>query len=143
MSLFWTQAMFNAICHKHFVQTFDDETMKFGKKGLNYAPEPAKLPIDDICAEIETDIRHLRQDATQNVRRETIRIIRTARNESYTHRIEHGLSPKQRHALRPFRFSFIFNSFYLLILFSRSFVDVVSSVHHTQWELFLQLNLCI
>lgn len=54
------------------------------KRGLNYAPKPSVLPIDDIIAEIETGIRHLSEGGKQNIRRETEEIIRAARTEEHT-----------------------------------------------------------
>jgi hypothetical protein len=48
-------------------------------KGLNYAVAPAALPTEDIIIGIENVIRSLPDEAAEEMRQETVRIVRGSR----------------------------------------------------------------
>jgi hypothetical protein len=47
-------------------------------KGLNYAVSPARLPIEDLLTGVERDIRSLPVEAAEEVRQETVRILKVS-----------------------------------------------------------------
>jgi hypothetical protein len=48
-------------------------------KGLNYAVAPAALPIEDFLRGVEKAVRALPEEAAEEVRQETVRILKASR----------------------------------------------------------------
>jgi hypothetical protein len=63
-------------------------------KGLNYAVVPASLPIEDFLSGVEKAVFALPQEASKEVRQETVRIRKASR------KIKDNLSGTGRRALR-------------------------------------------
>jgi hypothetical protein len=66
-------------------------------KGLNYAVSPAGLPIEDFLTGVERTIRSLPVEAAEEVRQETVRILKVSNKP------RDNLSGVERKALRSLR----------------------------------------
>jgi hypothetical protein len=59
-------------------QTLDDGLQSLLQKGLNYAVTPQNVPIEDLLTGVEKAVRSLPIESAEEVRQETVRIIKSA-----------------------------------------------------------------
>lgn len=60
-------------------RNFSPEVMSVLEKGFNYALAPKRIPTEEIISEVEAGIRLLPGDVAEDIRRESARVLRTAK----------------------------------------------------------------